>query len=561
MKKSIATITLSSIAALSLSAANIPTSGDIQRQTQKPELKQEEKQLPSITSEYKKPLEMDDKATTLVKDFKFSGNSVFTSEKLHKLVEEYMNKELGINKLNAIASVITKYYRDNGYFVARAYLPQQSIKDGVVEIAIIEGTYGNFKIKNDSLVNNETVQGFMDHLKNGQIVSVESLERQMLLINDLSGSVVTNAEVFPGSQVGTSDFGIVTSPTKKYTGFGVLDNYGSRYTGEYRMMVGANINSISGIGDTLGATAMISNTANLKNGSISYDRPLGYSGLKGGISVSMTDYKLDKIPNYEGYGDSKSISAYVSYPIVKTRMRTNNISLSVANKYNDDSSGIPGLVEKSEKSITSATLKLDDKRVTNFFNHQGRLYSAISVTSGDVSLDNSVAVTNDASLKSKGRYEKVNLDLTHMQQITKELKLESKLRAQTSLNKNLDSSEDISVAGSNGVRAYEDSELSGDKGYVLSMDLIYSLPTLNQYNHNVSLFVDTAKVWTNTNTFNSEDNTRKLHAVGLGYQANYKNMQFKTTFAHGFGSESTPTSEAEFSTSKNKLLAQVIMSF
>lgn len=49
--------------------------------------------------------------------------------------------------------------------------------------------------------------------------------------------------------------------------------------------------------------------------------------------------------------------------------------------------------------------------------------------------------------------------------------------------------EDLSVAGSNGVRAYEDSELSGDQGYVLSLDLIYTLPNVDQisHSHNTSI--------------------------------------------------------------------------
>ena len=43
-----------------------------------------------------------------------------------------------MNKLKEITSIITKYYRDNGYFVARAYLPQQTVKDGIIQEALIE---------------------------------------------------------------------------------------------------------------------------------------------------------------------------------------------------------------------------------------------------------------------------------------------------------------------------------------------------------------------------------------------------------------------------------------
>ncbi len=562
MKSNIAKIiTLSLVASSTLLAVTPPSTGDILRQTEKPKIEETQKTLPSLAKEYKAPLSVKDDFTTEVKEFTFSGNSIYSSEELNQLITSNTNTQMGINKLKELASIITKHYRDTGYFVARAYLPEQKLKDGVVEIAIIEGTYGGFEVKNSSLVKDDEIQGFMDYLKNGQIVSTESLERQMLLINDLSGVIVSNAEVFPGSEVGTSNFTITTSPMKKYTGYGIVDNYGSRYTGEYRLSAGANINSVSGIGDTLGFSGMISNTTDLKNIGMSYDRPLGYSGLKGGLGASVTKYELDEIPNYEGFGTTNAINANISYPILKTRSHTQTIALALAMKDMEDSSGTIGSVTEAQKSVNSATLTYSEKKNTNIANHPGKLYASVSVTAGDVSMDNSVAKTNDAAIKTEGSYSKANVNLTHTQQFSPILALQTNFRGQKSFGKNLDSSEDISVAGSNGVRAYEDSELSGDEGMSLSLDLIYSLPQHNQVAHNTSLFVDSARVWKNTDRFNTEDNIRNLHAIGVGYSLNYKNFDLKATLAHGFGEDRKPTSEAEFSTNTNKLLVQVMMRF
>ena len=554
-------ITLSIVASTFTLGANIPTSGDIQRQVEKPKFEEQEKALPNVVKEYKAPLVMEDNVTTLIKEFNFIGNTVFSNDELNKLVESYKNQQLGMNKLKEITSIVTKYYRDNGYFVARAYLPQQTIKDGIIEIAIIEGTYGGFDLKNSSLVNDETVQNYMDYLENGQIVSTESLERQMLLINDLSGVVVTNAEVYPGKEVGTSNFAITTEATSQFDGYAIADNYGSRYTGQYRLSAGTNINSISNVGDTLSVSGLISNTANLKNAGVNYTRPLGYTGLMGTINSSITKYELDKIPNYEAFGTAKNIGTGISYPIVKTRSYSQIISLDYAHKIMDDTSGAVNNTEKSEKSVDSLTLKLDEKRNTNIFNHSGKLFTSIGITGGKVSLDNDVAKTNDQIINTNGNFAKLNLSVIHNQQLNPQLSLKTTLKGQKSLGKNLDSSEDSSVGGSQGVRAYEDSELSGDQGYTASLDLIYALPKINQINHYASVFVDTATMWINDDKFNSEDNKRNLNAIGLGYDLNYKNFDLKTTFAHGFGTESTPVSESEFSINKNKILAQAIMRF
>jgi hemolysin activation/secretion protein len=93
------------------------------------------------------------------------------------------------------------------------------------------------------------------------------------------------------------------------------------------------------------------------------------------------------------------------------------------------------------------------------------------------------------------------------------------------------------------------------------LDLIYSLPKYEQISHNTSLFIDSARVWKNDTTFNTEDNIRNINAIGIGYSLNYKNFDLKTTLAHGFGSERTPSSEKEFSTNTNKLLVQGMVRF
>lgn len=551
-------LTLSLITSVALMAAPIST-GDILRQVEQPKLPETPKALPSVgAGEYKAPMEAKDTVKTFVKSFKFSGNSVFSSEVLSELVKPYEGKELGINGLKEVASVITKFYRDHGYFVARAYIPAQSMENGIVEIAIIEGTYGSFDMKNSSLVDTAEVQGFMDYLKGGEIVSTMSLERQMLLINDLSGAQVTNAEVYPGAAVGTSDFRITVSPTEKYTGYVIGDNYGSRYTGENRLSFGANVNSLSGIGDALSLSGLISNTADLKNARLGYDRPLGYNGLKGGISFSVTDYRLDEIDNYEAFGRTNSYNAYIAYTIIKTRAHTQNVQLDYDHKDMKDSQQ----GDETVKQLDAVTFKVSDKSNTALLNFPGNLFASAGYTIGHLGLKNDLAKsTDEAGLNAGGNYTKLAFNALHSQYLIDNTTLQTTLNAQKSFGKNLDSSEDISVGGTNGVRAYEDSELSGDQGYALSLDLIYNLPNIDQITHNASLFLDHARVWKNSTVYNSEDNIRTLNAIGVGYALNFQNFDLKATLAHGFGSDSVPTTEADFSTNKSKFLIQGMMRF
>ena len=84
-----------------------------------------------------------------VKAFKISGNTLYPESVLLETVKEFVGKEQNIDGLNDAATKVRAYFRERGYFLAQAYLPQQEIKEGVVEIAVIEARVGkvalNFK--------------------------------------------------------------------------------------------------------------------------------------------------------------------------------------------------------------------------------------------------------------------------------------------------------------------------------------------------------------------------------------------------------------------------------
>ncbi|RWS46322.1 hemin-binding protein, partial [Arcobacter venerupis] len=88
-----------------------------------------------------------------------------------------------------------------------------------------------------------------------------------LIINDTPGVTISSTQIKPGKEVGTSDFIIGTSSSKKYDGYVITDNYGSKYTGKHRVMAGININSPFKIGDKISLTALSSQNSDILNGS------------------------------------------------------------------------------------------------------------------------------------------------------------------------------------------------------------------------------------------------------------------------------------------------------
>jgi hemolysin activation/secretion protein len=529
------TIALSTFASSLLLGAT-PNIGDIEKQVKPPKIEKEKPTLPSIGSgEYKSPMS-DSGKMLYIKSFIFSGNEYISNNELQVLAKEYEDKELTFKQLNELTSKITKLYREKGYFVARAYLPQQNVLENgnVLEIAIIEGNYGEFHLKNDSLVKDSIVQGMLDDIKDANIVSTRTLERAMLIINDTPGAIVTAADVMPGAKVGTSDFAITTEATKPYDGYIILDNTGSRYTGKNRVMAGVNFNSLSGIGDKLSFSGLVSNGADLTNGRVAYSAPLMPNGLRGELSYSQTNYSLvEEYKNLDAKGDSKTIEAKFTYPIIRTRVENFYTNLSFFNKDMKDEVGSTNDITKKDSKSLKVGLSYDRSYLAFGKNSSSKV--SFNYTYGKLSFDDSAKEIADKNgADTQGNYSKINLDLSHDIALSSLFTLESSLKMQYALsNKNLDGSEDFSIGGAYGVKVYPDGELSAENGYLFSTELKYKLPTYNTLNSSLGVFYDRGRAYMSNNTVGFE--SKSLQDIGVGYYGSYKDFfgQFQVAWKVG----------------------------
>lgn len=491
------------------------------------------------------PIMIDDKSgkRVLVKDYVFDGNNHILNDELNSLLGEYKNKELNFADMQNVASVVTKLYRDKGYFVARAYVPKQNILENsnVLKITVIEGSYGEFKLTNNSNVNNSTVQGMLDDAKaRDNVVSTDTLERSMLIINDTPGVSVTKADVKPGEQVGSSDFLIETQPTAIYDGYVVGDNAGSKFTGKNRLMSGINLNSPLNLGDKFSVSGLISNGEDIKNYKVGYEVPLMSNGLKGQTSYSRTDYNLVKMGQttpdgiYDGY--TSTIEAGISYPIIRTRMENLNFTTTYSNKelkdYYDEA------ISKN-RGINSIKIGIDYTKNHTILGFDSASKIETFYTLGKLNIKDEQSKTQDKDgVNNQGTYSKINLNLGVDIQFTPIYSLNTNVKTQYALNnKNLDGSEDFSFGGSDGVKVFSDGEQSVENAIMFNTELQIKLPEVLNLNHKIGFFYDVATGDMSDSSKDSQFKRRTLQDVGIGYYANYKNAFTKLQVARVIGNE------------------------
>ncbi|MFM7580454.1 MAG: POTRA domain-containing protein, partial [Microcystaceae cyanobacterium] len=71
--------------------------------------------------------------------FRIEGNTVFSEAELTNLLTRYVDRPLTFAQLLETRSLITQKYVEAGYVTSGAFIPPQTLSDGVVLIRVVEG--------------------------------------------------------------------------------------------------------------------------------------------------------------------------------------------------------------------------------------------------------------------------------------------------------------------------------------------------------------------------------------------------------------------------------------
>ena len=255
-------------------------------------------------------------APFMVKTLRISGNAQFDTATLHALVADAEGKNFTLSQLGELVARITDYYHHHGYPLARALIPAQTIRSGVVDVEVIEAHYGKVSLANHSRVNDALLQDMLSDLQSGQIIAQSRLDRTLLLLFDVPGAGIS-ATLAPGDVVGTSDLLVEASAGPFVSGSTLVDNYGNRATGRVRVGAAVSINNLLHHGDVLNASGL-SSASGLHYERITYESLLSRQGTRMGGAYSMLHYALD-VPSLDAHGTAQVASLWLKQPIVRSR--------------------------------------------------------------------------------------------------------------------------------------------------------------------------------------------------------------------------------------------------
>ncbi|MBS82278.1 ShlB/FhaC/HecB family hemolysin secretion/activation protein [Variovorax sp.] len=512
-------------------------SGDALREAQPPRPLGTPRQPPApvIVEQPERPLALPAGETLTVRDFKVEGADEIPPAELRAALDPYRGRALSMAEIEQAAGRITALLRDRGYLVARAYVPRQDASAGTLTVRVLIGSYGKLTLKNRSLVHDATVADAFAPLQAGQPVSRAQLERAMLLVGDMPGATLPRLTISPGEAPGTSDFDVEVGERKRFSGYVLGDNQGSLYTGKNRLSAGLDINSPFGIADRLSLNLMGTEGGGLDNGRVAYGFPLTASGLRLELAAARTTYHLGgDYEDLEARGRARTVEATLSYPLLRSRAQNLSLSLNLAQRHLRDEVGAVESVDR--KTTRVATFAVQHERWGDLLGRSGYTSVVAGFSYGHLDIDNPAqAALNRAGANTAGDFAHLNLRLAANVEFAKGWTASSALSLQKALrNKNLDGSEQMSISGPNGVKAYRE-WVSGDNGYLLNAEVRYALPAPEGLTHSVGVFADLGRAWLQNADYTTRNGVR-LSDVGIGYQARYGALFGRLQVARAIGS-------------------------
>lgn len=506
-------------------AAEIPAAGQpgaveksiepqpVQKPSRLPEIKMEEEGVPRLTGEGIK---------FQLKSIVFEGNTVFSSEELQKVVAGYIGQTVEVAKLTEIADAITAYYAKAGYFLTRAYLPPQTIKDGTVLIRIREGRLGEIIIEGNKRYSSALINNTLKIIRERGAVCTEDVERGLLLLMDYPALTV-KATFKAGKQPGTTDIVLTVTEGRPFDFALDYDNFGSRFVSGDRFGATLSVYDTIAEGDALSLRGVTGSTGvdGLFYGRAEYVLPLGYKGTRLGVFYTHLQYELGQsLASLDASGRSDGGGIWMNHPL----MRSRNYNWFVEGGFdaNDVTQKVAGQTSGKD-NIRNAHLGTTFQWLDSFDGSNtvsARYYRGFAGVLGGTER----GTADTIRINTEMAYNKVEGSLARIQRLPVGFSLLLNGHGQWS-NDRLPSSEEFHLGGAGTVRGYAQGERSGDTGLAATAELripVLGLQDKRWFGRTVgdtfqfAVFYDYGKVWITDAAQNGEQADDNLDMAGAG---------------------------------------------
>lgn len=476
-------------------------------------------------------------------------------QRLIFLIREQRRKRgVTLGLIEAVADTITRYYRERGFILAKAYIPEQHVRDGVVTLTLLLGELGEVEVHNNRRYSDKRIQRvFAPDL--AEPVLSSRIEEKLFLISDMPG-LSAQGYFEPGTQIGDTRLNVNVASETWYDASIRSDNHGSARTGEYRAYLDALLNNPTGTGDQLHVGMLASfRPDNSTYGSVRYNTRVLHPRVRIAVGASNNDFvlgsgnaKADSASGFEIEGESFLVDASVRYQLKRTRV--NNMAFGLAASRIESTITLGGIsADFLDDTIANTELfyEFDVLDENSRMLHQGdvRIVSSDFVQGAEEAQPESVYI---------GRFDYSMLTFMGLPFTDAESRVVMRVAGQYA-GDSLAATNQHALAGPTRARGFSVNEYYADDAISLGADWIFNGPSFGRFTvggQRLSdmiqpiLFADVGYGRAHPYQIGAVGTEARLADVGFGLRFNYKRkVRGSLSFAFPIASEHTGLGEDE----------------
>jgi hemolysin activation/secretion protein len=473
----------------------------------------------------------------VVREFRFTGNRVFSSGTLAREVEKYRNREINADDIEQARQDLTIFYVSKGFVNSGAVVPDQDGKDGIITFQIVEGRLTGIRLKGNFWfrpwwLRNEIRRGAGRPLNFNKLKEALQLLRQNPTISQI------NAELQPGGVPGESILDVTIKDTQPF-------RFAIEFNNKRPPSVGAEIINahgtdlnVSGHNDVFDVTYGIahSNSGNsfegfdfsgLDNVDASYTFPVTPWATTLQIHASKSDTGILEEPFTTLNINSKleQYGATLRQPIYRTL--SNEFSISVTGEKRRDQTFLLGMPFSLSPGAVDGVMQDFVIRIAQEYVNRSQLHVLALRSTFNIGIDAFNATDSGMEPNSRFFYWLGQAQYVRRLWNTDNL-LVARLNAQISAEP-LFSLEQFVLGGADSVRGYRENQILRDNGVFGSVEVrvpvLYGkqrIPILS-----VAPFVDVGTGWNTLSdnhtsgqsggsTVSNDRQTETLPSAGVG---------------------------------------------
>ncbi len=394
----------------------------------------------------------------------FSGNTVFTTERLRKVLQDKMNQQCSIQDIYDLCRKIENFYMEQGYFLARAYPPPQKISNGILKIEIMEGYLGNVKVSGNKYYSEKFVAGYFQRIANKPI-RYDQFLRAIMLLNE-NEDLTAGAIFTKGETLGHADLIVQVDDKNPIHLYLNGNNYGKWLTTDFRAGARFDKGSLFTYGDHFSIAEVLGFPVKaLYFTNILYKLPLNKNGafLEGAYLTSR--FRIQELKQLRIKGRSDIATLKGSYALKRSRHL--NLDLFSYFDYKQIKNYSLGQVATYDKLRILTFGLLVDHNIPAGHRDYLNVRAGFGLPGFLNGLDKGSSLSSRPG--AKGDFIKLNADYDRLQRLPYDSFLFFHTSAQWSPDK-LTVPEQIYIGGADTVRGFPLSVALGDMGFYMNLE-------------------------------------------------------------------------------------------